>query len=62
MNKKEVINKIKADGGFTVFWATMDQQRAELIDRLVDEGIIITEPESYPFIKAKVNEQKTRNY
>ena len=46
-----VIEKIRDDGGFTIFWATETQRRACAIERLQKRGEIRRVGGSYPFCK-----------
>jgi hypothetical protein len=46
-----VIEQIRDDGGFSIFWATETQRRACAIDRLQKRGEIRRVGGSYPFCK-----------
>ena len=46
-----VIDKIREDGGFTVFWAAETQRRACAIERLQKRGEIRRVGGNYPFCK-----------
>ena len=47
--EKSVIEQIREDGGFSIFWATETQRRACAIERLQKRGEIRRVGGSYPF-------------
>lgn len=47
-------NKIRRDGGFSVFWATENQKRAIAITDLFESGEIINEGGDFPWHKVSL--------
>lgn len=49
--EQSVIEQIREDGGFSIFWATETQRRACAIERLQKRGDIRRIGGNYPFCK-----------
>ena len=49
--ERSVIEQIREDGGFSIFWATETQRRACAIERLQKRGDIRRIGGNYPFCK-----------
>lgn len=54
-----VLREIKANGGFTIFWATDNQRRAKTVDWLIESGKIIRGKDVYPWCSYKINQRRS---
>ena len=52
--KQEILECIREDGGFTIFWITATYLRAYVADTMRSNGEIETTPTEYPNIKARI--------
>jgi len=50
----EVLMEVAKYGGFSIFWATENQQRAHAIERLIESGAIIRGEDSYPWCAYRI--------
>jgi len=48
-NQEHVIEQVRQYGGFTVFWVTDTQKRAEAATRLQEAGVILPAEKQAPF-------------
>jgi len=54
--EQHVLRQIREHGGFTIFWATKNQKRANAAQRLHDSGKIIDMGGQYPWCKYRIEE------
>lgn len=52
----EVVEKIKTDGGFSIFWATESMKRAHAIARLEAANRIVRTGGDYPWCAYRLSE------
>jgi hypothetical protein len=53
----EVIAQVREHGGFSVFWATENLNRAHALTRLIEKGRIKTTPKPFPWMAAELVER-----
>lgn len=52
-NEEQVLRAVRLNGGFSIFWVTDTQKRAQAADRLIEQGKIKRLPDSYPWCAYK---------
>jgi len=55
--EREILQKIIDNGGFSIFWVTAHQMRANAATRLEESGTIIRGKDNYPWCKYTIYEK-----
>jgi hypothetical protein len=58
--ENKVIDQVRENGGFSIFWVTQNQFIANAADRLVASGRMVVMPKKFPWSDAKIVRKRKR--